>query len=65
MKYTPAETTFLRLLENAGGEYCPGTSAPLTPAARKLIRVLNRKGAIRIEETQDGERYTLVDACHG
>lgn len=57
MKYTPAETTFLRLLENAGGTYCPG--------ARKLTRVLNRKGAILIEETQDGERYTLVDACHG
>lgn len=65
MKFTPEESTFIDLLRNVGGSYCPGAQASLSKPMQKMIRRLDRQGVILVELTDDGLRYTLAETVHG
>lgn len=65
MKFSPSEATFIALIANAGGSYCPGASAVISRETHKLIRRLERQGVIIVEQTDDGFRFSLVEAQHG
>lgn len=65
MKFTASEATLLTLISNAGGSYCPGDGAVISRDTHKLIRRLERQGVILVEQTDDGFRFSLVDAQHG
>jgi hypothetical protein len=64
MKFNPSENTLLQLIANAGGSYCPGASASISSATHKLIRRLERRGVLLVEQTDDGFRYSLREAQH-
>jgi len=60
VKFTPSEAKLLDLIKAMpGGSYCPGAEAHATPEVQRLIRRLDRKGALTIEATDDGPRYTV------
>lgn len=60
MKLTPSEQRLLDLISAMpGGSYCPGADAKTTPEVRLLIRKLERKGALHVEGTDDGWRYSV------
>ena len=59
-KFTPSEQKLLDLIKAMpGGSYCPGADATVNPEVRRIVRKLERKGALVIEATDDGARYTV------
>jgi hypothetical protein len=64
MKLTPSENKLLELIGNAGGSYCPGRDAHISADVHRLLRKLARRGVLIIEPTDDGERFSLVEALH-
>jgi predicted transcriptional regulator len=64
MKLTPSETTLLGLIRDAGGSYCPGNDATITPEVHRLLRKMARRGVLHVEETDDGPRFTVAYAAH-
>jgi len=65
MKLSPSENTLVELIRNAGGSYCPGNDARATPEVNRLIRKLERKGVLSVEETDDGPRFIIREGGHG
>lgn len=65
MKLTPSESRLLELIRAAGGTYCPGADATATADTLRLIRRLERRGLLTVEQTDDGYRYSLTGASHG
>lgn len=59
-KFTVSEQRLLDLIKAMpGGSYCPGADAKTTPEVQRLIRKLDRKGALDVEQTDDGYRYSV------
>lgn len=65
MKLTPSETRLISLIRNAGGSYCPGNDASITSEVHRLLRKLERRGVLRVEQTDDGPRFSLAGGAHG
>jgi hypothetical protein len=65
MKFNPSESTLLQLIADAGGSYCPGAGASISSATHKLIRRLEHRGVLLVEQTDDGFRYSLAETQHG
>lgn len=65
MKLSPSENKLLDLIGNAGGSYCPGAEMKGSAELHRLIRRLERKGLLLVDMTDDGPRYSLVEALHG
>lgn len=63
MKLTPAETTLMHLIRSAGGSYCPGAEAQTTAEVRRLLRRLERRGLLTVEQTDDGYRYSVREVA--
>lgn len=63
MKLTPAETRLLDLIRAAGGTYCPGADSHATPEVNRLIRRLERRGLLSVEQTDDGFRYSIREVA--
>lgn len=60
MKLTPSEAKLVELISAMpNGSYCPGADTPTLGHVHALIRKLERKGALTIEATDDGPRYTV------
>ena len=57
-KLTPNEVTFLRLVANAGGSYCPG--GELHPDAARAMHELVKAKRLTTEHTDAGPRYHLT-----
>lgn len=64
-KLSPSETTLIKLLKNNGGSICLGADATLKPEIRRIIRRLERKGMLNVEQTDDGYRYSVREAVNG
>jgi DNA-binding MarR family transcriptional regulator len=64
-KLTPSENKLLELIANAGGTYCPGADVKGSSELHRIVRRLERKGLLLVEQTDDGFRYSLVEALHG
>jgi len=64
MKFNAEESTFIELLRNVGGTYCPGAQSVPSAATQKMIRRLERQGVVMVEPTDDGFRYTLRETVH-
>lgn len=64
MKFNANEATFLDLLRNVGGTYCPGAQSAPSKPTQKMIRRLERQGVVLVELTDDGPRYTLAETVH-
>lgn len=64
MRLTPSEAKLIELIGNAGGSYCPGRDTPIHSEVRRILRRMERKGLIIVDDTDDGPRFTLSDACH-
>lgn len=60
MKLTPSEQTLLSLIQSVGGSYCASADAQISSEVRRAANRLERKGLLRIEETQDGPRFTAT-----
>lgn len=58
-KFTSSEQRLIDLIRANGGSYCPGVQAQTTPEVQRLIRKLERKGALDVEQTDDGYRYSV------
>lgn len=65
MKLTVAESTLLSLIQSVGGSYCASADAQISSDTRKTAKKLERRGLLRIEDTQDGPRFTAVGGRHG
>ena len=65
MKLTPSESKLVDLIDAAGGSICPGTNARIMPEVHRLCRKLERRGVLEVEQTDDGERFTLTGAHNG
>lgn len=66
MKLTPSESRLLDLIRAMpGSSYCPGADATATADTLRLIRRLERRGLLTVEQTDDGYRYSLTGASHG
>lgn len=66
MKLTPSETRLIELISAMpGGSYCPGADQSTTHEVRRIIRRLERKGALVVEPTDDGFRYTARVVSNG
>jgi hypothetical protein len=65
MKLTTSEDELVSLIRNAGGSYCPGNDASITPEVHRLLRKLARRGVLRVEETDDGPRFSVTGGVHG
>lgn len=61
MKLTPSAEKLLDLMRAAGGSYCPGADAETIPEVHRIIRGLVRNGLLKVEETDDGYRYTVQE----
>ena len=62
MKLTPDESTFINLISNMPGQsYCPGADSRATPQVNRIIRRLERKGLLRVEDTDDGPRFSVLE----
>lgn len=60
MKLTPSETKLVELISAMpGGSYCPGADSKAAPEVNRIIRRLERKGVLSVEQTDDGYRYAL------
>ena len=65
MKLTPSEAKLVELIGNMPGQsYCPGSDAQATSEIHRIIRRLERKGILSVEQTDDGYRYS-VRGAHG
>ena len=65
MKLTPSEAKLVELISDMpGGSYCPGGDMLPGHELQRLIRRLQRKGILDIQQTDDGFRYTLRGADH-
>lgn len=64
-RLTPSENKLLELIANAGGSYCPGAEMKGSAELHRMIRRLERKGLLLVEQTDDGPRYSLMEALHG
>lgn len=66
MKLTPSEQRLLDLINAMpGASYCPGSDARTTPEVRRIIRRLERKGVLNVEQTDDGYRYSMRESVNG
>jgi hypothetical protein len=66
MKLTPSEAKLVELIKAMpGGSYCPGSDLALAPAVRMIIRRLERKGALEVEQTDDGPRFSVREGADG
>lgn len=65
MKLTPSETKLVDLIRNAGGSICPGKDASITSEVHRLLRKLERRGVLSVEETDDGPRFSIAGGAHG
>lgn len=64
MKLTPSEAKLVELISAMPAKsYCPGREATLTSEVNRLLRRLDRHGVLRVEATDDGPRFTVID--HG
>lgn len=63
MRLTPSEQRLYDLIAAMpGGSYCPGADIKATPEVHRLIRRMERKGALTTEQTDDGPRFTVAAA---
>lgn len=60
MKLRPSDEKMVELMRNAGGSYCPGRDVTINREVRRILRRLETKGIVTIEETDDGPRFTLT-----
>lgn len=60
MKLTVQEETLLSLIQSVGGSYCASADAQISSEVRRAANRLERKGLLRIEDTQDGPRFTAL-----
>lgn len=66
MKLTPSEAKLMELIKAMpGGSYCPGADAQVLGHVNALIRKLERKGVLSVEQTDDGYRYSVREAVNG
>ena len=66
MRLTPSEQRLVELISAMpGGTYCPGADMAATYEVRRIARRLERKGALEIESTDDGPRYTVREGADG
>jgi len=66
MKLTPSESKLIELIEAMpGGTYCPGADGAILGHVHKMIRRLERMGALKIETTDDGPRFSVTGAHNG
>lgn len=66
MKLTPSEQRLVDLIRAMpGGSYCPGADARATLEVGRLIRKLERRGVLSVEQTDDGYRYSVREAVNG
>lgn len=64
MKLTPSEAKLVELISAMpGASYCPGADAQATHEVHRIIRRLERKGVLAVEQTDDGFRYTVRGAA--
>jgi hypothetical protein len=64
LKLTPSEEALIRVLALHGGSSCVGSDTQINSEVRRIANRLERKGLLSIEETQDGPRFTLREACN-
>lgn len=64
MKLSPAETQMMDLIRNRGGSLCPGDEYAPNRDGQRLLRRMERRGLISIEQTDDGFRYSTEDWWH-
>ena len=61
MKLTPSEAKLVELISAMPGQsYCPGADGVILGHVHTIIRRLERKGVLRVEQTDDGPRFTAV-----
>lgn len=66
MKLTQSEAKLVELISAMPGQsYCPGSDAQATSEVHRIIRRLERKGVLAVEQTDDGYRYSVREAAHG
>lgn len=65
MKFTQDEQNLIDLIRAAGGSICPSDGLVLGASARRLLRRLERKGALTIEAVDSGFRYTVRGGGNG
>lgn len=66
MKLTPSEAKLVELIKAMpGGSYCPGADMIPSHEVQRLIRRLERKGALSVESTDDGPRYSVREGVDG
>jgi hypothetical protein len=66
VKLTPSEAKLVELIKAMpGGSYCPGADMIPGIELQRLIRRLERKGALHVESTDDGPRYYAWEAADG
>lgn len=60
IRLTPSEQKLVELISQMPGQsYCPGADAAIHPEVRRLIRRLERKGVLAVEQVDDGFRYSV------
>lgn len=60
MNLTPSEQKLVDLIRAMpGASYCPGADSQAAPEVHRLIRRLERKGVLLVEQTDDGYRYSV------
>lgn len=61
MKLTPSEQRLIDLIAAMpGGSICPGVDFHPGHDVQRLIRRLERRGILHVEETDDGPRFTVA-----
>lgn len=65
MKLTPGAQKLLDLIREAGGSICPGSDFQASHDINRLLRNLERKGLLKVEQTDDGYRYTVREGDDG
>lgn len=64
MKLTPSEAKLVELIgAMPGASYCPGADTQATSEVHRIIRRLERKGVLSVEQTDDGYRYSVRGAA--
>lgn len=66
MRLTPSEQRLVDLIRAMpGASYCPGADARPHSEVSRIIRRLERRGVLTVEQTDDGFRYTVREAVNG
>lgn len=63
-RFTPSEQKLIDLIAAMpGASFCPGADAQATSEVHRIIRRLERKGILAVEQTDDGFRYSVRGAA--